>query len=77
MTARIMVLNGPNLNMLGIREPHIYGRTTLPEIEQRCRALAADLGVDLQFHQSNHEGVLVDHIQAARQSADAIVFNPA
>lgn len=77
MTARIMVLNGPNLNMLGIREPHIYGRTTLPEIEERCQALAENLGVALQFHQSNHEGVIVDHIQAARQTADAIVFNPA
>lgn len=77
MTARIMVLNGPNLNMLGIREPHIYGKTTLAEIEAQCRKLAADLGVDLQFHQSNHEGVLVDHIQAARQTADAIVINPA
>lgn len=77
MAARIMVLNGPNLNMLGIREPHIYGRTTLAEIEANCRRLAGDLGVDLQFHQSNHEGVLVDHILAARQSADAIVINPA
>ena len=77
MTVRIMVLNGPNLNMLGIREPHIYGKTTLAEIEAQCRALAADLGVDLQFYQSNHEGVLVDHIQAARQTADAIVINPA
>ena len=77
MTARIMVLNGPNLNMLGIREPHIYGKTTLAEIEAQCRKLAADLGVDLQFHQSNHEGVLVDHIQAARQTGDAIVINPA
>lgn len=77
MTSRIMVLNGPNLNMLGIREPHIYGRTTLAQIEANCRRLAADLGVDLQFHQSNHEGVLVDHIQSARQSADAIIINPA
>lgn len=77
MPARIMVLNGPNLNMLGIREPHIYGHTTLSEIEGRCRQLAGGLGIDLQFHQSNHEGVLVEHIQAARQSADAIVINPA
>lgn len=77
MTSRLMILNGPNLNLLGEREPEIYGSTTLAEVEQRCRAFAALLGVALEFVQSNHEGALVDHIQAARSSADAIVINPA
>ena len=77
MAARLMVLNGPNLNLLGVREPHIYGTTTLAAIEASCRELAAVLGASLAFHQSNHEGQLVDWIQAARSSADAIVINPA
>lgn len=74
---RVMILNGPNLNMLGIREPHIYGTTTLAEINAACEAAAAKLGLELAFHQSNHEGVLVDLIQSAPQDADAIVINPA
>ena len=74
---RVMILNGPNLNMLGIREPHIYGTTTLAEINASCEDAAAGLGLKLAFHQSNHEGVLVDLIQSARQDADAIVINPA
>ncbi len=74
---RVMILNGPNLNMLGIREPHIYGTTTLAEVNARCEDAAARLGLELAFHQSNHEGVLVDLIQSARQDADAIVINPA
>lgn len=74
---RVMILNGPNLNMLGIREPHIYGTTTLAEVNARCDDAAAKLGLELAFHQSNHEGVLVDLIQSARQEADAIVINPA
>jgi 3-dehydroquinate dehydratase-2 len=77
MTVRITILNGPNLNLLGTREPHIYGRTTLAEVEAACRARAGELGVDLTFRQSNHEGVLVDWIQEARGTADAIVINPA
>lgn len=77
MTLRLMILNGPNLNMLGIREPHIYGRTTLPEIEARCRAIATYLGASLEFHQTNHEGVLVDQIQSTRTRADALIINPA
>ena len=74
---RLMILNGPNLNMLGIREPHIYGTTTLDQVNASCEEAAAKLGLKLAFHQSNHEGVLVDLIQSARQDADAIVINPA
>src|ERR1700675_1694648 len=74
---RLMILNGPNLNLLGVREPHIYGTTTLGEIKENCEKVAAQLGLALAFHQSNHEGELVDLIQSARQSADAIIINPA
>jgi 3-dehydroquinate dehydratase II len=74
---RVMILNGPNLNLLGVREPHIYGTTTLAQIKQACEREAAKLGLALSFHQSNHEGELVDLIQSARQSADAIIINPA
>jgi 3-dehydroquinate dehydratase-2 len=74
---RLMILNGPNLNLLGVREPHIYGTTTLAAIETSCREMAGVLGASLAFHQSNHEGALVDLIQAARNEADAIIINPA
>jgi 3-dehydroquinate dehydratase-2 len=77
MTARLMILNGPNLNYLGIREPHIYGTTTLKAIENSCQEFAGYLGVSLSFHQSNFEGALVELIQSARDSADALIFNPA
>ena len=74
---RVMILNGPNLNLLGVREPHIYGTTTLDQIRENCERHAARLGLKLSFHQSNHEGELVDLIQSARQDADAIIINPA
>jgi len=74
---RIMIINGPNLNLLGIREPHIYGSTTLDAIKSSCEEFAKFAGVDLAFHQSNHEGVLVDLIQSARTQADALIINPA
>jgi 3-dehydroquinate dehydratase-2 len=77
MTHRLSIINGPNLNLLGTREPHVYGYTTLAEVEASCRAKAAGIGAALSFHQSNHEGVLVDLIQAARSDADAIIINPA
>ena len=77
MAARLMVLNGPNLNLLGVREPHIYGTTTLAAIAASCREFAEWLGVTLEFHQSNHEGALVDLIQSARAKADALIMNPA
>jgi 3-dehydroquinate dehydratase II len=74
---RVMILNGPNLNLLGVREPHIYGTTTLEQIRQACEHEANSLGLTISFHQSNHEGELVDLIQSARQNADAIIINPA
>lgn len=77
MAARLWILNGPNLTLLGEREPEIYGSTTLAAIEACCRALADVLEVRIEFRQSNHEGVLVDWIHEARQSADAIIINPA
>jgi 3-dehydroquinate dehydratase-2 len=77
MTARLMVLNGPNLNLLGVREPHIYGSTTLAAIETSCGDFAKLARAKLSFHQSNHEGALVDLIQTARETADAIIINPA
>jgi 3-dehydroquinate dehydratase-2 len=77
MAARVMVLNGPNLNLLGVREPHIYGTTTLAAIEASCREAAARMGATPAFHQSNHEGQLIDWVQKAREEADAIVINPA
>jgi 3-dehydroquinate dehydratase-2 len=74
---RIMIINGPNLNLLGTREPHIYGTTTLQAIRQACEEFAGFAGTQLSFHQSNHEGVLVDLIQSARSEADALIINPA
>jgi 3-dehydroquinate dehydratase II len=74
---RILILNGPNLNLLGMREPHIYGTTTLAQVKESCEQAATRLGLSLSFHQSNHEGELVDLIQRARESADAIIINPA
>jgi 3-dehydroquinate dehydratase II len=77
MTATVFVLNGPNLNLLGAREPHIYGTTTLAEVEAACRKLCAELDLVCEFRQTNHEGVLVDWIQEARQRDAAVVINPA
>ena len=74
---RLTILNGPNLNLLGAREPHIYGTTTLAAIKASCEEFAKFAGAQLSFHQSNHEGVLIDLIQAARQEADALIVNPA
>ncbi len=71
------MLNGPNLNLLGVREPHIYGYTTLEQVHQRCTATAARLGYRIDFQQSNHEGELVEHIHRARGTAAGIVINPA
>ena len=73
----VLVLHGPNLNLLGRREPDVYGTLTLEDIDDRLRALAAELGVEVEIVQSNVEGELVDRIQEAAGSAAAIVINPA
>jgi len=73
----IHILNGPNLNLLGTREPAIYGRETLEDIRTACTALGQSLGLTVDFFQSNHEGALVDRIQAARGVAAGIIINPA
>lgn len=77
MPKPLYILNGPNLNMLGVREPHLYGQDTLTDIEKRCAAKAQAAGRGLVFRQSNHEGQLVDWIQEARTEADALIINPA
>lgn len=77
MPRTILILNGPNLNLLGQRQPEIYGRETLADVDAACARLAAELGVATDFRQSNHEGQLVDWIQEARDHAAAIVINPA
>ena len=75
--ATILVLNGPNLNLLGVREPEIYGRETLADIEEACLERAADLNLAIEFRQSNHEGQLIDWVQEARTEGCAVVINPA
>jgi len=77
MAKRVLVLNGPNLNMLGTREPEIYGAQTLGDIEKLCQSSGQALGLKVDFRQSNHEGELVTWIQDARKTADAIIINPA
>ena len=72
---KILVINGPNLNMLGTRNPAVYGGDTLAEIEDRIRNKAADLGVDVDFFQSNHEGALVDYLQGSARESAGIVMN--
>jgi len=74
---RILILNGPNLNLLGIREPHIYGKTTLKDLENQLSIDAKHLGVEVEFFQSNHEGNLIDKIQEHFQNSyDGIIINP-
>jgi len=77
MSRLVFVLNGPNLNLLGKRQPEIYGRETLADIEKACRALADELKLDLRFHQSNREYEIIDWIHEARETAGGIVINPA
>jgi 3-dehydroquinate dehydratase-2 len=72
----ILVLHGPNLNLLGEREPEVYGRTTLAEIDARLRELAGARGAAVESFQSNHEGALIDRIQAARRTHQGIIINP-
>src|SRR5471030_88378 len=77
MSRLVFVLNGPNLNLLGKRQPAIYGHETLADVEAECRKLAAALTLELRFHQSNREYEIVDWIHEARDSAGGIVINPA
>ena len=77
MSRTVFVLNGPNLNLLGRRQPHIYGHETLADVERDCRALAAELRLDLRFHQSNREYEIIDWVHEARETAGGIVINPA
>ena len=71
----LLILNGPNLNLLGLRQPEVYGRTTLAELEAMCQARATERGIELAFRQSNHEGQLLDWIHGARGTADGIILN--
>lgn len=73
----ILILNGPNLNLLGLREPHIYGSTTLQDVENTCIELGKQHNVTVEAFQSNHEGQLIDRIHEARNKVDLIVINPA
>ena len=73
---RVLVVHGPNLNLLGIREPEIYGSTTLAEIDRALQAAAREKQVDLRTFQSNHEGAIIDAIHEARTAADGIIINP-
>lgn len=77
MTTKLLLLNGPNLNLLGTREPEVYGSTTLADVERTARQQAAEAKVTLETFQTNHEGVLIDRIHAARdEKIDAIIINP-
>ncbi len=77
MTKKILIINGPNLNMLGTRQPEIYGSATLEDIEERCEAVAESLGLEVVFHQSNSEGDIIDLIHEAKGKYDGLVINAA
>jgi 3-dehydroquinate dehydratase II len=76
MTQLITILNGPNLNLLGQRQPEIYGRDTLDDVAARCADVAREFGLESRLHQSNHEGQIIDWIHAARQDSAGIIINP-
>ena len=76
MSRLVYVLNGPNLNLLGKRQPHIYGHETLADVEAECRRVAGERGLDVRFHQSNREYEIIDWIHEARETAGGIVINP-
>jgi 3-dehydroquinate dehydratase II len=76
MAKPIYILNGPNLNLLGQRQPEVYGRESLEDVADACGAMAEDLGLVIRFHQSNHEGALVDWIHEARGAGAGIIINP-
>lgn len=74
---KITIINGPNLNMLGERDPAVYGTHSLDDIEKACHETATQYGFDIEFFQSNHEGELVDFIQNSREESDGVIINPA
>lgn len=74
-TKNILILNGPNLNMLGTRQPEVYGHTTLDDIENECQDVAGELNLSIDFRQTNHEGELVEWIQSARGTAQGLIIN--
>ena len=76
MSRLVYVLNGPNLNLLGKRQPHIYGHETLADVEAECRRVAGERGLEVEFHQSNREYEIIDWIHEARETAGGIVINP-
>lgn len=76
MSRLVTILNGPNLNLLGKRQPHIYGRETLDDVAAECRALATELKLEIDFHQSNREYEIIDWIHAARETSAAVIINP-
>lgn len=76
MSRLVFFLNGPNLNLLGKRQPHIYGHETLADVEASCHALAGELGLELRFHQSNREYEIIDWIHEARETAGGLAINP-
>jgi 3-dehydroquinate dehydratase-2 len=77
MSRLVYILNGPNLNLLGKRQPHIYGHETLADVEADCRRAATELKLEIEFHQSNREYEIIDWIHAARERAGGLVINPA
>lgn len=76
MAQPIFILNGPNLNLLGLRQPEIYGRATLEDVAEDCASLAEELGLTIRFHQSNHEGQIIDWIHQARGEGAGVIINP-
>ena len=77
MPKPIFILNGPNLNLLGLRQPEVYGKATLEDVAEGCASLAEELGLTIRFHQSNHEGQIIDWIHQARADGAGIIINPA
>jgi len=77
MKKKVLVINGPNLNLLGEREPHVYGKKSLKQIEEEIASLGKKQGIELEFFQSNHEGAIVDKIQEAKKDTGCIIINPA
>lgn len=76
MAKKILIINGPNLNMLGTREPEIYGSDTMADVEENCKAVAERVGAEITFYQSNYEGEIISYIQQARERFDGVIINP-